>query len=139
MTLPVEFIAEGVPRAPQANSCSKWQSTVKEAAKQQWCGRPVPASTQVIVVITCFSYGSAPLDADNMAKPILDALKSVIYRDDRPVRDLISRHRNRNVDPYIRNPSLLLLNRLARGDGQDTFVYIWADHASTWEVTLEPR
>ena len=139
MTLPVEFIAEGVPRAPKSNSCPEWQNTVMKAARQQWCGLPVPASTQVLVFITCYSYGSAPLDADNMAKPILDALKNVIYEDDRPVRDLISRHRNRNSDTYIRNPSLLLLNRLAQGDGKDTFVYIWADHASTWEVTLEPR
>ena len=74
-----------------------------------------------------------------MAKPILDALKGVVYYDDRPVRDLVSRHRNcSDNDTYTANPSVLLLARLANAE-EKPFVYIWADDASNWEVNLEPR
>ena len=102
MTMPVECLVEGVPRSPSAASCPQWQEKVRAAAKQQWSGPLV--STQVIVVITCFSYGAAPVDVDNMAKPILDALKGVLHYDDRPVRDLVSRHRNcSDNDTYTTN------------------------------------
>ena len=74
-----------------------------------------------------------------MAKPILDALKGVVYYDDRPVRDLVSRHRNcRDGDTYTTSPSDRLLDRLASVQ-EKPFVYIWADDASNWEVYLEPR
>ena len=137
MTMPVDCIVEGVPRSPSAASCPQWQEKVRAAAKQQWSGPLV--STQVIVVITCFSYGAAPVDVDNMAKPILDALKGVVYYDDRPVRDLVSRHRNcSDNDTYTTNPSALLLARLANAEAEP-FVSIWADDASNWEVNFEPR
>ena len=135
--MPVDFIVEGVPRSPNADSCSYWRDDVSEAAKRQWNFPPI--STQVIVVITCFSYGSAPLDADNMAKPILDALKGIVYYDDRPVRDLLSRHRNCSTDDtYTTNPSALLRDRLANPEDKP-FVHIWADEASNWEVHLGRR
>ena len=118
--MPVDCIVEGVPRSPNAESCRYWQQEVRAAANEQWNGSPV--STQVIVVITCFSYGSPPLDVDNMAKPILDALKGVVYYD----------------DTYTTNPSARLLARLANAE-EEPFVSIWADDASNWEVNFEPR
>ena len=69
-----------------------------------------------------------------MAKPILDALKGIVYYDDRPVRDLVSRHRNCSAsDTYTTNPSALLRARLAIPEGKP-FVHIWADEAPNWEV-----
>ena len=132
-----DFIVEGVPRSPSAASSPRWQEDVKAAATQQWNLPPV--STQVIVVITCFSFGPAPVDVDNMAKPILDALKGIVYYDDRPVRDLVSRHRNCSADDtYTTNPSALLRARLAIAEDKP-FVHIWADEAPNWEVHFEPR
>ena len=101
-------------------------------AAQLWGNNP-PASMNVIVVITYYYYDWAPLDVDNMAKPILDALKGVVYSDDDQVSDLISRKRDRNDDLLITGPTDVLLERLNR---PGTFVHILVDNASSQEVTI---
>ena len=75
--------------------------------------------------ITNFFHGSAP-DLDNMAKPILDALKDVIYDDDSQVSDLVFRKRDRNSDVPIPSPSPILLERLGQ---PGPFVHVFVDYA----------
>ena len=53
----------------------------------------------------CLSDG-APVDVDNMAKPIPDALSGLVYEDDAQVCDLLCRKRDRNEELLIRNPSV---------------------------------
>ena len=84
-----------------------------------------------MVSITYF-YIDSPPDVDNMTKPILDALKGLIYIDDRQVSDLVCRKRDLNSDLRIQNPSALLSTRL-RGSGQ--FLYINIRDASSQEVS----
>ena len=68
-----------------------------------------------------------------MAKPILDALETVVYEDDRQVSDLLCRKRDLRDDPRIPSPSQVLLARLAE---PGPFVHILADDALNRGVTI---
>ena len=97
---------------------------MKSTASQHW-GPDPPFTGEVQVTITNFFYGSPP-DVDNAAKPILDALKGVVYSDDSQVSDLISRKRDLNGDPRIPSPSQVLIERL--GDPKP-FLHILVENA----------
>lgn len=49
--------------------------------------------------ITCYHDSAPPLDADNMLKPIQDALIGIVYEDDRQLLDTHGALRDVN-DPY---------------------------------------
>ena len=57
-------------------------------------------------IITYFYEGVA-LDVDNIPKPILDALKGLVYSDDTEVADLLCRKRDLNGDLRIQDPPAL--------------------------------
>ena len=102
---------------------------MRNAAKKRW-GIGTPFSGGVIVSITYF-YIDPPPDVDNITKPILDAMKGLIYIDDRQVSDLVCRKRDLNSNLQIQNPSALLSTRL--GDSGQ-FLYINIRDASSQEV-----
>ncbi len=102
---------------------------MRNTASQYW-GLNSPFAEAVRVEITNFFYGGAP-DLDNMAKPILDALKGVVYDDDSQVSDLVCRKRDRNYDVPIPSPSQKLLDRLGQ---PGPFVHVFVDHALNGEV-----
>ena len=83
------------------------------------------------MVITYF-YEDASLDVDNIPKPILDALKGLVYSDDTEVSDLLCRKRNLNGDLQIQNPSSVLLDTLR--DSEQQFLHITVDNAPNQEV-----
>ena len=58
----------------------------------------------LMVTITYF-FDSTPFDVDNIPKPILDALKGMVFTDDSQVFDLICRKRDLNDNLQIQNPS----------------------------------
>ena len=70
------------------------------------------------MTITYF-HGSDPLDVDNIPKPILDALKGLVYSDDSHVSDLLCRKRDLSKDRGFGNRhrlcsiSLLTPNRFS--------------------------
>lgn len=67
-----------------------------------------------MLTITYFYEGSA-LDVDNIPKPILDALKGLVYLDDEQVTDVLCRKRDLNVDLRVLNPSPTLAEGFAEG------------------------
>ena len=85
-----------------------------------------------MVVITYFFRGGSP-DVDNMSKPILDALKGLVFADDSQVTDLLCRKRDRNRDLQFQNPSLVLLETLGQSD---QFLHIKISGALSLEVPL---
>ena len=85
-----------------------------------------------MVIITYF-YQEASLDVDNVPKPILDALKGLVYSDDSEVSDLLCRKRDLNGDPRIQNPSSVLLETLQDSE-QQQFLHITVDDALNQEV-----
>ena len=68
-----------------------------------------------MVTITYFYKGTS-MDVDNLPKPILDALKGLVYSDDGQVSDLLCRKRDLNGDLRIHNPSSVLLETLRNSE-----------------------
>ena len=89
-----------------------WTQRVRSVAEISWhTGSPLFG--EVIVVITYFFEG-ASLDIDNVPKPILDALKGLVYSGDSLVSDLICRRGiwmvicvSRIPRPYCWKPSVI--------------------------------
>ena len=119
--LPWEFVAIGVPISSQAKgtSKSKWKAVVSVAAQAAW-GTDPPLDTEVQLQLTYF-HESAPLDVDNMIKPIQDALNGIAYIDDKQVARVISSRSDLNGSFRVRGLSAPLAN----GFGSDgPFVHI---------------
>ena len=100
-------------------------------AGRRWDTEP-PFGGEVMVTITYFFEG-ASLDVDNIPKPILDALKGLVYSDDAQVSDLLCRKRDLNGDLRIQNPSLVFLEALRHSE---QFLHITVDNALNQEVAV---
>ena len=83
-----------------------------------------------MLTITYFHEGNS-LDVDNIPKPILDALKDLVYSDDAQVTDLVCRKRNLNGDLRIENLSSVLAEGFNRGN---EFLYVVVEDAPDQEV-----
>ena len=117
MPIPFEFVLSGPPVSQQARRRERvreWQREVRRVARAHW-GDEAPFDGEVMVTITYF-FEVASLDVDNIPKPILDALKGVVYSDDSEVTDLLCRKRDLNGDLRIPQPSALLLETLGRSE-----------------------
>ncbi|MGL5065617.1 MAG: RusA family crossover junction endodeoxyribonuclease [Microcoleus sp.] len=93
--IPFEFIVTGKPVSLQTNNRSKlqnWKAKVSEtAAAAMPAGMPVIREpVQVIITHYCVIQIS---DLDNIIKPIVDAMKILVYLDDRQVTDLTVKRR----------------------------------------------
>ena len=113
MATPFEFVIGGTPVSQQARRrelVRAWTQEVRSVAGQYWDAQPLVAGA-VAVTITYF-YDRTPLDVDNIAKPILDALKGLVYSDDSQVADLLCRKRDLNAELRIQNASTTLLDSL---------------------------
>ena len=105
--LPWDFVVLGVPKSVQARSASvqRWKERVRTAAVAGWPVGEPPLDHKVQIHITYY-HDSAPLDVDNMLKPIQDALVGLVYVDDNQLtdthghlRDINERYRVRGMTP----------------------------------------
>ena len=71
------------------------------------------------------------MDLDNIPKPILDALKGLVYLDDEQITDVVCRKRNLRGDLRVENPSDVLAEGFSRGN---EFLYILVEEAPDQEV-----
>lgn len=132
--LPFEFVVYRSPVSQQARRrelVRQWTQEVHNAAAKAW-RRQQPVDGAVAVMITHL-FDRAELYVDNMPKPILDALKGLVYSDDAAVTDLICRKRNLKDDPQISNASPILRQSLNRNV---EFVYVLIDDAPIWEANF---
>lgn len=133
MPMPFEFVIDGPPVSQQARNRSRvaeWTRTVQDVAESTWENEP-PYSGEVAVTITYLFEGTS-LDIDNVPKPILDALKGVVYSDDSQVSDLMCRKRRLTGDLRIPAPSQLLIETRER---LRQFLHVTVNQALTEEVT----
>ncbi len=86
-----------------------------------------------MLTITYF-FDSVAVDVDNIPKPILDALKGLVYLDDEQVTDILCRKRNLNGNLRIENPSSVLTEGLSRSS---QFLYVTIEEASDQEVIYQ--
>ncbi|MCY4373778.1 MAG: RusA family crossover junction endodeoxyribonuclease [Spirochaetaceae bacterium] len=130
--MPFEFVIDGPPVSQQTRRRSRvreWTQEVQNVAESRWDTEP-PVVGEVMVIIT-YLYKGASLDVDNLPKPILDALKGLVYSDDAQVSDLLCRKRDLNGDLRIQNPSSVLLETLGHSE---RFLHIAVDNAPSQEV-----
>ena len=73
------------------------------AAQAAW-GTDPPLDVEVMVQLTYF-HESAPLDVDNMIKPIQDALIGIVYVDDKQVARVVSTRSDLNGSFRVRGLS----------------------------------
>ncbi|MCY3749061.1 MAG: RusA family crossover junction endodeoxyribonuclease [Chloroflexi bacterium] len=128
----MEVVIGRTPLSQQADRrhLRSWRREVQNVVGKEWDAEP-PFGGEVMVVITYFFKGEA-LDVDNMPKPILDALKGMVYADDDQITDLICRKRNRDRDLKFEDPSTLLLDSLGRSE---QFLHITVANAPSLEVS----
>lgn len=93
------------------------------AANKAWRGAPTESGPLKAVILYC-SDRSSDLDADNIAKPILDALNSIIYEDDKQIRQVLIRIWENIALAKMRGPSQLLLRWLRVIHKHHDFVYV---------------
>jgi Holliday junction resolvase RusA-like endonuclease len=85
--LPFEFTVEGPPVSHQTRRASRlreWEQRVAQAAVDRLPAGTLPLAL-VPLRITVVYYHERPtvnIDNDNLLKPVQDALKGIVYRDD---------------------------------------------------------
>ena len=101
-------------------------------AIQHWSetGRPTEEAVTVTIV---FIHDNLQIDVDNVSKPILDALKGLIFKDDAQVTDLTCRKRNLNDALTVRSDSRILIEALAY---ERPFVYLRIEESINREVVV---
>jgi crossover junction endodeoxyribonuclease RusA len=91
----VEFIVPFRPVSVQAidrENLQEWKRYVGKLASMAWDSSPID-SGKVNVTIVFLCDNRAPIDVDNVVKPIQDAMNNVIYTDDVLVTDTDSHRR----------------------------------------------
>jgi Holliday junction resolvase RusA-like endonuclease len=134
MPLPLEFAILGPPVSQQARRRDRvraWIQQVRQRAAAYW-GSELPSTEPVMVSITYF-FDGVDFDVDNIPKPILDALKGLVYVDDRQVTDLICRKR-RHSDDLAMDMDSLPIGDLLIAHGQ--FLVIQVSDRPVVEVLL---
>ena len=114
-----EFIVEGPAvslkaKKTNARRYQKWIKTVRTAAQQHWPPDAKPTTSRRITATITNYYTLAPPDVDNIIKPILDALQTVVYVDDQQVFKVISEKFDLSEIHRIKNPGPLLAAALEK-------------------------
>jgi Holliday junction resolvase RusA-like endonuclease len=127
--LPFEFTVRGLPVSHQSRNkklLAAWRQQVRGAAAGLW-GTAPPVGVALRIAVTYFHDDADPrIDADNMLKPIQDALNGLVYEDDRLILD--AQVRKARIDEPIRarHGSLPLLHAFHVGE---PFVHVIIDLA----------
>lgn len=117
MQLPWDFVVIGVPASSQGSSRRRasWKATVAAAARAAWPMEEPPLACDLQIQITFF-HEDAPLDVDNMLKPIQDALIGIVYDDDKQITDTHGGRRNLNSAFRVRGVSPALASGFVGGE-----------------------
>lgn len=74
---------KGFPKSQQSSSFERYRENIRCAAREKF---PTPLGSGQIEIEVVFADKRTPRpDVDNVPKPILDALKGIVYRDDAQV------------------------------------------------------
>lgn len=132
MAIPFELTIDGSPVSQQTRRrelLRQWTQEVRNVAGSAWGSEP-PVAEEVMVTITYF-YDSTPMDVDNIPKPILDALKGLVFLDDTQITDLLCR--KRALRPSFQTGDLSPVLHQALGRARQ-FVHIVVNDAPDQEV-----
>ncbi len=126
----VEFTVKGPPVSHQTNdraNLQAWKKAVRDEVAKCWSGLPMSGPVK-FVLMNFYEGAQPPLDDDNMAKPIRDALNGLIYQDDKQITH--AEHSQTSIDAFyqIRGVSRVILDAFHRGK---EFVYVRIEAAPT--------
>ena len=113
MPIPFELVIDGPPVSQQArrrDRVRQWTDEVRSIASNAWNSEP-PVDEVLSVTVT-YLFDSIPIDVDNIPKPILDALKGMVYSDDSQIIDLHCRTRKMTDSLQISDPPAALTEYL---------------------------
>jgi Holliday junction resolvase RusA-like endonuclease len=130
--LPFEIVFHGPPVSQQTRRRARrraWINQLREAVSDRWPADEPPALGPISVTIT-HVYAEVAVDLDNLAKPVLDALKGLVYLDDGQVTDIAMRKRDMARDLRILAPSPVVLDAFGRGG---EFLHIRVEEAPDQE------
>ena len=83
------------------------------------------------MITILYFYNRRPLDVDNIPKPILDALKGLVFLDDAQVTDLVCRKRHVHSEFRGDNSSRPFSEAM---DRDSDFLYVIVEEAPDQEV-----
>ena len=134
--LPVEFRVTGIPISHQSHNkalLEAWRGRVVVAAQSAIPAGASPVATLVELHVVYYYEGSSAQipDEDNLLKPIQDALRGIIYQDDRQVMDGTCRKRDIDRAFKVRRCSPVLADGFVQGD---EFVHVVVSEAPDPEV-----
>ncbi|HEX5724420.1 MAG TPA: RusA family crossover junction endodeoxyribonuclease [Longimicrobiaceae bacterium] len=118
-----EFIIDGPPVSQQTRRRRRlveWRQAVLTAARSFWPAGALPFGGLVSVTVFYF-YVDAPVDIDNIVKPIHDALIGLVYADDLQVSDSINRRRALHGEFFVGEITPILAMGL---DRRTEFLYV---------------
>jgi crossover junction endodeoxyribonuclease RusA len=124
----LEFTVLGPPVSHQTHdraNLKAWKDTVRREAARHWTGPPLIGRVK-LVLMNFYEGPRAPLDDDNMAKPIRDALIGLVYEDDSQISH--AEHSQTSIDGFfrIRGVSKVILAAFHTGE---EFIYVRIEDA----------
>ena len=91
----IEFVVLGTPVSQQTRRRHRvhaWRAEIQSEARRVASADHILWQADVVVELTYY-FSTTPIDVDNLAKPVLDALKGTLVRDDRQVDTLVIRRK----------------------------------------------
>ena len=92
------FVVEGPPVSVNTKNTAKlakWKDKVRKATGDAWLAKTPPVDNDAFEVSITNYYRASkdrpnPPDVDNIVKPILDGVKTVVFEDDNRVSQIVS-------------------------------------------------
>lgn len=111
------YVVEGPPVSLNAKDHSsrryqKWIRTVRKAAADIWPTGSSPRTEDLVVSIYNY-FTLAPPDVDNIIKPILDGMETVVYNNDSQVFRVLSERVNLSLPTSLIDPAPLVASAQA--------------------------
>lgn len=125
--LHLEFVVPGPPvsHQSQGSNLHVWRADVQAEARNRWNAAPLTGTLKAIIIN--FHQGDKPsLDVDNMSKPILDAMQTIVYEDDRQIRQCEITHARIDAPFVFAGASKVLVLAVQAGE---QFVYVRVEDA----------
>jgi crossover junction endodeoxyribonuclease RusA len=116
-----EFVVQGFPRTADSKSRRSWQKDVTAAAASAWPPGVEPLQGELSARIIYFFTDSTNRDVDNIIKPILDALKGLVFVDDNIIFEVTARKTQKVAGLTIKDAPSCLVGAL---DVFSDFVFV---------------
>jgi hypothetical protein len=126
MAMHLEFVVLGPPISNQQSTPAgkanliAWRATIAGAVGVLWA-KPLLMGNLKAIIINFYAGNKPSVDVDNMSKPILDVMQTVVYKNDRQISQAEITHLKIGSAFSIMGVSKILVNAIQAGS---QFVYV---------------